>query len=474
MEGNMIGRQEEQQELNRLYNSKESEFLALYGRRRVGKTYLVREVFDGHFAFCHTGKSSGGLREQLLHFRKSLERYSDGREAVPKSWDEAFDVLKRVVEASHETRKVVFIDELPWMDTPRSKCLSALESFWNEWASARKDIFLIVCGSAASWMVKNLFRNRGGLHNRVTARICLLPFTLGECEKFAAERSLSMSRGDIAECYMIFGGIPYYWRQLRQGKSLSQNIDAMFFKENAPLKGEFGELYKSLFGKATSYERVVEALAGKKAGMSRSEIVSIVGRGLEGGLTDILETLEVSGFIRRYRSVGKRVRDGIYQLMDNFTLFHLKFLRGATSDENFWQSTALSHSRAVWRGISFERLCLQHVRQIRMALGVSGVHVESYAWSHAPDENCPVGAQIDLLLDRSDGVINVCEMKYVPEKFLIDAKTEEDIMRKLSVFSSVTHTHKAVHLTMVTPFGILRNAHSGRVQSEIVLDDLFL
>lgn len=322
-------------------------------------------------------------------------------------------------------------------------------------------------------MVKNLFRNRGGLHNRVTARMSLKPFTLGECEKFAADMSLSMSRSDIAECYMILGGIPFYWRQLRQGRSLPQNIDAMFFRENAPLKGEFGELYKSLFGNAVAYEKVVAALACKKAGMSRAEILSEIGQGFSGGLTGILETLEISGFVRRYRAMGKRKRDGVYQLMDNFTLFHFKFLRDATSDENFWQSTALSPARAVWKGLSFERVCLQHVRQIRAALGISGVHVEAYAWSHAPDETYPVGAQIDLLLDRSDGVVNVCEMKFSPDKFVIDAKMEEGLMRKLAVFSSVSRTRKAVHLTMVTPFGLLANAHSGRVQSEVTLDDLF-
>ena len=469
----MIGRLEEQKELNRLYSSKESEFLALYGRRRVGKTYLVRETFEGRFTFCHTGKSDGGLRDQLRHFRKSLEEFSTGRIAVPINWDEAFDSLKRVITSSNEKRKVVFIDELPWMDTPRSRCLSALESFWNEWASARKDVLLIVCGSAASWMVKNLFRNRGGLHNRVTARMCLMPFCLGECEKFAEEQSLSMSRSEIAEAYMVFGGIPYYWRQLRPGKSLPQNIDAMFFRENAPLRGEFDELYKSLFGKAAAYEKVVEVLAEKKAGMTRAEIVSSAGRGLSGILTGILGTLEWSGFIRRYRAVGRRKRDGIYQLIDNFTLFHFRFLRGATSDENFWQSTALSPARATWKGLSFERLCLQHLRQIRAALGISGVHVEAYAWNHVPDDTCPVGAQIDLLLDRSDGVINVCEMKFSSEMYLIDAKAEEDLMRKLTVFSSVTHTRKAVHLTMVTPFGILRNSHSGRVQTEVTLGDLF-
>jgi hypothetical protein len=469
----MIGRIAEQKELNRLYSSVESEFVAIYGRRRVGKTYLVRELFDGRFTFSHTGKSNGGMCEQLKHFHKSLEEYGEGRFAIPKTWEEAFDDLRRVVSASREARKVVFIDEMPWMDTPRSGCLSALESFWNEWASARKDVLLIVCGSAAAWMVGKLFKNRGGLHNRVTARICLMPFSLGECERYMNERGIVMGRGEIAECYMVLGGIPYYWRSLQQGLSLAQNIDRMFFAENAPLKGEFDEVYKSLFRNAKSYERVVAALARKKVGMTRNEIMANVGRGIAGTLTGILETLEASGFIRNYRAFGKRKRDGIYQLIDNFTLFHFRFLGGATSDENYWQSTALSPARAAWRGLAFERLCLQHLRQIRAALGIAGVHVEAYAWSHVADDIYPEGAQIDLLLDRSDGVINVCEMKFCSEAFLMDAKTEAALLRKLAVFSGVTSTRKAVHLTMVTSFGLLRNAHSGRIQSEVTMDDLF-
>ena len=470
----MIGRIDEQGELNRLFDSKESEFLAIYGRRRVGKTYLVRETFEERFAFCHTGKSHSGKREQLVHFQKSLEEYGCARMAAPRTWDDAFDRLKHVISNSSFRRKVVFIDEMPWMDTPRSGCLSALESFWNEWASARKDVFLIVCGSAASWMVKNLFRNRGGLHNRVTARMCVMPFSLGECEKYVAERSLSMSRGEIAECYMILGGIPYYWRNLRQGLSLAQNVDAMFFRESAPLKDEFREVYASLFGGAKVYEKVVSALAGKKVGMTRAEIIAAAGKGVAGNLSDTLENLECSGFIRRYRAIGKARRDGIYQLTDSFTLFHFRFLaKKLISDESFWQSAALSQGRAAWRGLAFERLCLQHVRQMRRALGISGIHAEAYAWSHVADDTYPEGAQIDLLLDRSDGVINVCEMKYCSDVFVMDAKEEASLMRKLAVFKGVTKTRKTVHLTLVTSFGLMRNAHSGRVQSEVTLDDLF-
>lgn len=469
----MIGRQKEQEELARLYNSDESEFVAVYGRRRVGKTYLIRETFEGRMTFTHTGKANESTAVQLAHFQQSLKDFGAGRIARPKTWDDAFNELRNLLEKSEVKRKVVFIDEMPWLDTQRSNFLSALDSFWNEWASARKDVLLIVCGSAAAWMVKNLFRNRGGLHNRVTARIALQPFSLGECEEYAQERGLSMSRSDLAECYMILGGIPYYWRGLLRGLSLPQNIDRLCFEDGAPLKGEFDELYKSLFRNGKTYEKVVTALARKKAGMTRNEIIEATGDGLKGTLTDVLSSLEHSGFVRCYRSIGKRKREAIYQLIDNFTLFHFRFLDGVTNDPNFWQATSLSPTRAAWRGLAFERLCLQHVKQIKTALGIAGIHVESYSWSYAKDDLVPEGAQIDLLLDRSDGVINVCEMKFSTDKYVIDARGEEDLRRKLAVFQAVTGTRKALHVTMVTSFGLLKNSHCGRVQSQVTLDDLF-
>ena len=299
----MIGRTKEIEELNRLYESDESEFVAVYGRRRVGKTYLVRETFSDRYAFHHTGLPNATKHQQLVHFKESLVA-AGARVKTPRNWFEAFHALREVVARSAFRRKVVFIDELPWMDTAKSDFLMALETFWNEWASARKDIVLIVCGSAAAWMVKNLFRNRGGLHNRVTARICLQPFTLGECEMFAAERGLGMSRANIAECYMALGGIPYYWRYLARGISLAQNLDRLCFAVDAPLKGEFDELYSSLFRDAISYKKVVAALAKKKVGMTRLELIEALDISTTGRLSEILKTLEASGFIRSYRSYG--------------------------------------------------------------------------------------------------------------------------------------------------------------------------
>jgi len=349
----------------------------------------------------------------------------------------------------------------------------ALEAFWNEWASARKDIVLIVCGSAAAWMVRNLFRNRGGMHNRVTARICLRPFTLGECEAFASERGLGMSHADIAECYMILGGIPYYWRYLVRGKSLSQNIDGLCFAMDAPLKHEFDELYSSLFKDAASYKKIVTVLARKKCGMTRLELLDALDIVATGKLSEALETLEASGFIRSYRSYGAKRKNTIYQLTDPFTLFHFRFLETPSSDEHFWSSTASTPAQSAWKGLAFERLCLLHLPQIREALGIGGIHVEAYGWSFRGDETYPDGVQIDLVIDRADNVINICEMKYSADTFAIDKAYAETLGRKLATFTGVTRTRKAVHLTMVTVNGLLRNQYSGRVQSEVLLRDLF-
>ncbi len=468
----MIGRTKEIEYLNRLYESDESEFVAVYGRRRVGKTYLVRETFADRFAFHHTGLPNATKHQQLVHFKESLIA-AGARMKTPRNWFEAFHALRDVVALSVFRRKVVFIDELPWMDTAKSDFLMALEMFWNEWASARKDVMLIVCGSAAAWMVKNLFRNRGGLHNRVTARICLQPFTLGECESFAAERGLGMSQMDIAECYMALGGIPYYWRYLVRGMSVAQNLDRLCFAVDAPLKGEFDELYSSLFRNATLYKKVVAALAKKKIGMTRFELIEALDIATTGKLSETLKTLEASGFIRSYRSYGVKKKNTIYQLTDPFTLFHFRFLETPSTDEHFWSSTLSSPAQATWRGLAFERLCLLHLPQVRRALGIGSIHVEAYGWSFKGDDTYPDGVQIDLVLERADNVINICEMKYSANAFAIDKTYDSVLCRKIATFAGVTGTRKALHLTLVTANGLLRNQYSAKVQSEVVLSDLF-
>lgn len=469
----IIGRKEEQQILRSAVQSENSEFVAVYGRRRVGKTYLIRETFGYKFTFQHTGLAKGNTKEQLFSFAISLRDAGYDDCPIPKSWLEAFSLLSTYLKNSADEKKIVFLDELPWMDTARSNFISAFEHFWNGWASARKDIVLIICGSATSWIINKVINDHGGLHNRVTKQIALQPFTLKECEMFAESKGLEMSRYQLAECYMVLGGIPYYWSLLEKGFSLSQNIDKIIFAKNGKLSNEFNQLYASLFKSPEQYIDVVTALGKKKAGMTREEIIAATDMYSSGTLSKVLDELEYCGFIRKYNGFDKKSKQAIYQLIDNYTLFYFKFIQqNENNDEHFWSASIDSAMHRAWSGLAFERLCMAHTQQIKAALGIAGVLSNVYSWRKEADEMSD-GAQIDLLIDRKDQVINLCEMKYSLSEYVIDAEYEQKLRNKKSVFINTTNTRKAVHLTMVTTFGIKVNAHSGIVQNEITLEDLF-
>ena len=469
----MIGRKKEFKALRSLLESEESEFSVLYGRRRIGKTYLVNEALGKEFAFHHSGLREGNTRKQLDAFRVALRQQGYFNCPRLNNWLEAFFELENFLERSEKSRKVVFLDEMPWMDTPKSGFLTALESFWNGWACLRKDIVLVVCGSATSWMVRNIIRNSGGLYNRVRTRIKLLPFTLGECMEYAdRELHLGYSRRDVAECYMALGGVAYYWSVLEKGKSPSQNIDALFFSEQEGLRGEYDELYRSIFRHPDMYWKIVEKLGGKRDGLTRDELLRVFGGTSNGSFSRCLSDLEECGFIRNYLPTARGRNGGVYQIVDNFTLFYRRFVLGQNNRSgDYWQSVLTEGAKNEWRGFAFERICLAHIGQIKAALGISGVHTEAYSWrGWAADGN---EAQVDLLLDRRDGIVNVCEMKYSRKPYAIDREEAERIQRRIDAFRDRLGSDRSIHLTMITSNGLEHNMYSHEVQSEITLDDLF-
>lgn len=474
----LIGREQEQQTLLNLLKSDESEFCAVYGRRRVGKTYLIRESFNYSFTFSHTGVAKAGINRQLSAFRDSLQSFSGNKLHLPKDWFDAFIMLEEYVKACPSGKKIIFIDELSWMDTPKSGFVSALEHFWNGWATARAehDIVLIVCASSASWITKKIFHNRGGLYNRLTERIHLNPLTLAECEKLAVASGFNMSRKDIAEAYMILGGIPFYWSLMRRDLSLAQNIDNLFFSSNAKLCDEFTELYSSLFKNPKPYINIVRLLGKKKSGCTRREIEQGLKTGSSGTLTSQLEDLERSGFIRSYRNLVKSERDTIFQLIDNYTLFYFAFLEKGNS-ENKWSVSTMSSEHNSWAGLAFERLCLWHTTQIKKALSVNGISAEFYSWFYKPtDEEKSYGikgVQIDMLIDRADNVINLCEMKFSNGEYTIDADTESNIRHKMSMLIQKAKTKKSIHPILITTYGLTKNIHSNIMLHVVTLDDLF-
>jgi len=471
----IIARDKEIQSLKEAYDSEYSQFVAVYGRRRVGKTFLIREAFNYKFTFEHSGLAGDNQSMELEHFVNSLKNsgYKKSCE-TPENWMQAFELLKDLIRSSKDKRKVIFIDELSWMDTDGSDLLIALEGFWNGWASARKDIVLVVCASATSWMINKIIHNIGGLYNRLNLQIYLEPFTLKECEEYLNAKKIVMSRQDILEGYMILGGIPYYWSFLKKEFSLSQNIDAMFFDGNAPLKNEFDYLYASLFKRPSQYISVVTALAKKKIGMTREELSKQTVLSNSGIMTTVLNDLENCGFIRSYTEYGKKKKGTVFQLIDNFTLFYFKFMENKPNDNHFWTNSLNTPGRNSWCGLAFERVCLQHIPQIKQKLGISGVLTETHSWRCNADlDNGIFGSQIDMLIVRRDRVINLCEMKYSELEYSVTKSYDMKLREKIHDFLTVTKSRYAIHLTIITTYGLKQNMYSGNIQSVVTADDLF-
>jgi len=474
----IISRTEELEALRKAKEVDESRFIAVYGRRRVGKTFLIREAYEYHFTFQHAGLSpqEGGKtkKAQLEAFSVSLTKAGLKNFQKPESWLEAFSLLEDLIDLSDEPKKVIFIDELSWMDTRGSDLIPALEYFWNARMTARKDIVLVVCASATSWMMNKIVHNRGGLYNRLHLKIHLKPFTLSECEAFTVAKGIRMNRYQLLECYMILGGIPYYWNLLNKSLGLPQNIDAMFFAEAPILEDEFRYLYASVFSNPEPYIRIVTALGKKKVGMLREELLTTTGIPDSGTFSEMLMNLESCGFIRHYDEFGKKNRNKRYQLIDNFTLFYFKFLDHEPNDPHYWTNQLNTPVRNAWCGLAFERVCLEHIREIKHKLGIEGVLTETVSWACEENQDKGLfGSQIDLLIVRKDQVINLCEMKYASAPYMITKKTDESIRKKISDLVTETGTRYAIHTTFITPYGLTKNEYEGNVQAQVVAEDLF-
>lgn len=477
----MVGRKKEIQELNDLYSSGNAEFVAIYGRRRVGKTYLVDQTFEGRITFRHTGLSpienrktdDGLLRSQLRSFHESMLRQGLEADHCPKDWIEAFFMLSMALQKIDDgSRQLIFLDELPWMDTPRSFFITALENFWNGWACHRPNFMLIVCGSANSWIMNKLVNNHGGLYGRLTYQIKLSPFTLGECEEYFKSRNIDLTRYDIVQSYMILGGIPYYMGYMKCQLSLAQNIDNMFFIKGAQLRDEYNRLFSSVFDNPDRVKEVVAFLSRRNAGYTRDEIAAYLEISNGGTLSVILSALVASDFVIKYVPFGLSKRKVHYKLVDQFCLFYLKFVEGHDSlSEGFWLQNLSSQNIVTWRGLAFENVCFNHISQIKNALGISGVKTTQSAWSKRGDDE--EGAQIDLLISRADNIVNLCEIKFYNDLFTVDGDYYRVMMRRQSLLEPYLKRGMGIHNTLITTFGLFRNKYSGVFTNVVTLDELF-
>lgn len=472
---NLIGRNKEWRELTDALNSKRSEFVILYGRRRVGKTFLVRSFCNDTYSFHFVGAHGRNAKSQLANFRETLIQYS-GNKDIPglQDWHEAFRQLANYLAQCKEERKIVFFDEMPWIDTQKSDFVGELEYFWSNWVQNRDDIVFIACGSATAWMKDKLEDNQGGLHNRITHRIYLRPFYLNECKAYLNENGFEWDDYQIIQYYMIFGGVPYYLSLLRPQFSLIENVDSLIFRRGGALSDEFKELYNALFKRADKYIQIVQLLATKREGFTKTEISSATGYS-GGGLTKILENLERCDFILSYAQYGNKTKQTLYRLCDFYTLFYFRYVKDNNSkDEQYWQHHFQSRGVESWEGFTFEEVCLRHLPHIKRALGISGIATEASSWRFVPTkDDCRKGTQIDLVISRVDKMIHLCEMKFASYPYTINKEYADRLIERKQLFMEENKINRGTVFTFITPYGIKEGAHASMVHSSINAKDLF-
>ncbi len=464
----LIGREIQKVQIEKYYNENRSHFIAVYGRRRVGKTFLIKEYFQNNFTFYCTGLLNGNKNQQLHNFVTNMNRqlkYFDENASINNWYDGFNELIRALSEIKENQKKVIFMDELPWMDSPGSDFLLGLEYFWNSWASTQKDILFIVCGSATSWIVNKLFNNTGGLYNRVTAKINVEPFTLNECQSFFQEKGFQYNQAQCIESYMVFGGIPYYLDKFSKELSPAQNINDNCFGKNAFLAMEYQMLFKSLFKKHQFYMSVVEAICTKNKGLTREEIAKSTKLSDGGSLTKILLDLELSNFIKKYTPLGKKSKGSLFQMTDSFCLFYNN-LNLKISEENYWLQHYNSPKYHNWAGYAFELACFNHIAQIKKAMGISGILSSSYSWQNA-------NAQIDLVIDRADKVVNLFEIKYSQGPFIITKKYDLELRNKIEQFGNNTSNKKAIWPIFIGPYGLGKSSYNQFFLKALSMDILF-
>lgn len=467
----LTGRKKEIGILNDMLQSRSSELIAVYGRRRVGKTFLIRETYKSNIVFEITGYYKGSMRDQLRNFYTQIKDASPRFREVkaPADWFTAFLLLADYLNGlQSKKKKVVFIDEFPWIATARSKFLTAFEHFWNTYCTKRSDLVVVICGSAASFMINKIIKNKGGLYNRLSCKIQLMPFDLNETGEFLEKKHIRFGHYDIIQLYMAIGGIPHYLNKIKKGQSVSQNIDRLCFENNADLAEEFDEVFASLFSYSNVHEKIVRTLSKSRKGITRNELLEQCRYGSGGAYSKSLDELIASGFVNRYLSwTGKK--NSLYRLSDEYSLFFLKFIEPNRSmGKGTWLNLQTKQTFKSWSGFAFESICHKHIQQIKKELGIDRIYTIHSSWYTN-------NAQIDLVINRDDRVINVCEIKLYSDVFTINKQYYQELRNKISQFRIQTGSKKNVFLTMITTYGVAENQYSNEiVTNSLTMDCLFV
>jgi len=470
----IIGRLTEIKKLTSAVNSHRAEFIALYGRRRVGKTFLINQMFRNQFAFKMTGVIEGSLKDQFTAFADAMSDYGYDMPEKPDDWMKAFILLKNALKPKVNSgeRCVIFIDELPAMDAENSNVAGAVGYFWNNWASQYDNIVFIICGSATSWMITNVIDSKGGLHDRITIEMPIHPFTLNETELYLKDKQFVWNRQMTLQAYMVFGGIPYYLSLLDREESLVQNVDRLFFSQDMQMRREFRRLFNTLYKNPDRYIDIIKALGKSRGGLTREEIAGALKGANNGHLGRQLEDLVCCDLIRKNIVREKKIKrkDAIYQLCDFFSIFYLTFIDKAEVEQQYWAHHINTPEVNAWMGLAYERICMAHIGQIKHSLRIDAISTLTYSWR---SKTTTPAAQIDIIIERADKIVNICEVKYSQDEYHLDKEEYEKICKRKNNFLQETGLRHAPWLTMITTEGIAKGKYTEMIQSQVRLDDLF-
>ncbi len=470
----IIGRLTEIKKLTSAVNSHRAEFIALYGRRRVGKTFLINQMFRNQFAFKMTGVIEGSLKDQFTAFTDAMSDYGYDMPEKPDDWMKAFILLKNALKPKVNSgeRCVIFIDELPAMDAENSNVAGAVGYFWNNWASQYDNIVFIICGSATSWMITNVIDSKGGLHDRITIEMPIHPFTLNETELYLKDKQFVWNRQMTLQAYMVFGGIPYYLSLLDREESLVQNVDRLFFSQDMQMRREFRRLFNTLYKNPDRYIDIIKALGKSRSGLTREEIAGALKGANNGHLGRQLEDLVCCDLIRKNIVREKKIKrkDAIYQLCDFFSIFYLTFIDKAEVEQQYWAHHINTPEVNAWMGLAYERICMAHIGQIKHSLRIDAISTLTYSWR---SKTTTPAAQIDIIIERADKIVNICEVKYSQDEYHLDKEEYEKICKRKNNFLQETGLRHAPWLTMITTEGIAKGKYTEMIQSQVRLDDLF-
>lgn len=461
MSKTIVGRVREQQVLTDVLNSHRSELVAIYGRRRIGKTYLVREFLGKQIKFSFTGLSIGQRSDQIKNFMLKLNEVTDDfkKEKQPADWLEALSYLKTLLKGIKESKKkkVIFIDEFPWVDSHKSGFLPAFENFWNDYCTTRSDLVVVVCGSAASYMVKKIINNTKGLSKRITQTIKLKPFNLCETRNFFKYKGIPMEEYEILKIYMVLGGVAEYLEHVKPGESAVISIENLCFQKEAYLEDEYNQVFKSLFVENSYHQKIMDALSeGNKKGVTRDELLEALRISSGGRFTDSLDELMQSGFVLKYDAYRGNTKTILYRIYDEFCLFHLQFIVPFKGSK--WTQIFQKQEYKSWCGYAFETICLKHAQEIKQALKCDQIESKNYSWQNDK-------AQVDLVIDRDDDVVNLCEIKFYNNEYSMDSGYLTSLRNKENQFKTATKTKKSIYTVMITTWGVNLNQYSKAILS---------